>query len=322
MHVHSAHHLDTFAAPQPFLSIELVSRSSRSSVHVCRFSDMLQSRAYCLKTLRADGRYLEHQRSLLARLVAGSRKAASEERGAGSVASRRAANGETASGDTEERGVTAFGARFAATGVLRDSRLRPSHGKWLYLVSAWAEGAPLSRIITQRARERRPLLLADSLSLLLAVATDLHDLERCGGSGAVLIHQDLKPSNIIVSPSPVERATVIDLDTAFFLGEPTDAVPCGSYGYTAPEGIMRRPGSSATHDRTSWRTSSGRQGSTRGTPPPRKYADQKERSSRRRGGKGYGQRPVSTSCATTPKENTSRFSFSHPGVRMMPSGAV
>ena len=48
MHVHSAHHLDTSAAPQPFLSIELVSRSSRSSVHVCRFSDMLQSRAYCL----------------------------------------------------------------------------------------------------------------------------------------------------------------------------------------------------------------------------------------------------------------------------------
>ena len=129
MHVHSAHHLDTPAVPQPFLSIELVSRSSRSSVHVCRFSDMLQSRAYCLKTLRADGRYLEHQRSLLARLVAGSRKAASEERGAGAVASRRAANGETASGDTEERGVTAFGARFAATGVLRDSRLRPSHGK-------------------------------------------------------------------------------------------------------------------------------------------------------------------------------------------------
>ena len=242
MHVHSAHHLDTPAVPQPFLSIELVSRSSRSSVHVCRFSDMLQSRAYCLKTLRADGRYLEHQRSLLARLVAGSRKAASEERGAGAVASRRAANGETASGDTEERGVTAFGARFAATGVLRDSRLRPSHGKWLYLVSAWAEGAPLSRIITQRARERRPLLLADSLSLLLAVATDLHDLGRCGGSGAALIHQDLKPSNIIVSPSPVERATVIDLDTAFFLGEPTDAVPCGSYGYTAPEGIMRTPG--------------------------------------------------------------------------------
>ena len=74
MHVHSAHHLDSSAAPQPFLSIELVSRNSRSSVHVCRFSDVLQNRAYCLKTLCADGRYLEHQRNLLARLVAGSRE--------------------------------------------------------------------------------------------------------------------------------------------------------------------------------------------------------------------------------------------------------
>ncbi|MEI3232054.1 MAG: hypothetical protein V8S24_12995 [Gordonibacter pamelaeae] len=81
------------------------------------------------------------------------------------------------------------------------------------------------------------------MSLLLAVAIDLRDLGRCGGvSGTVLIHQDLKPSNIIMATSPVERATVIDLDTAFFLGEPTDAVPCGSYGYTAPEGIMRTPG--------------------------------------------------------------------------------
>lgn len=243
MHVHSAHHLDSSAAPQPILTIELVSRNSRSSVHVCRFSDVLQNRAYCLKTLCADGRYLEHQRSLLARLVAGSREGLAGGRRSCAVASKRAAKGGAADGNAEGSGVPAFSARFAATGMLHDSRLRPSHGKWLYLVSAWAEGVPLSRVIAQRTRERRPLLLADSLSLLLAVAIDLRDLGRCGGvSGTVLIHQDLKPSNIIMATSPVERATVIDLDTAFFLGEPTDAVPCGSYGYTAPEGIMRMPG--------------------------------------------------------------------------------
>ena len=44
---------------------------------------------------------------------------------------------------------------YTSTGMLHDSRLLPSHGKWLYLVSAWAEGIPLSRVIAQRTRERR-----------------------------------------------------------------------------------------------------------------------------------------------------------------------
>lgn len=243
MHVHPAHHLDTSAAPQPFLSIKLVSRKSRSSVYECRFSDTFLNRAYCLKTLRAEGPYLEHQRSLLARLVAGSREGVAEEGRAGVSASKHASNGEAANGDTEGSGAMTSGARFAATGMLYDSHPRFSRGELLYLVSAWAEGVPLSHVIAQRARERRPLLLADSLSLLLAVAADLRDLRRYGGvSGSVLIHQDLKPSNIIMRTTSVERATVIDLDTAFFLGEPTNAVPCGSYGYTAPEGVIRAPG--------------------------------------------------------------------------------
>lgn len=217
MYIHSARHVDT-VPPAPFLSIDLVSRSSRSSVYVCRFAgDALPNCAYCLKTLRAAGPYLEHQRNLLTRLVESSRLQGAE-------------------------GEATLGLPcFVASGTVSDPHPYAMHEELLYLLSTWVEGVPLSHIIARRARDRRPLLLAESLSLLLAVAVGLCALGRCG-DGALLVHQDLKPSNIIVSPPPDERAFVIDFDTAFFLGEPTEAVPCGSYGYTAPEGIARAEG--------------------------------------------------------------------------------
>lgn len=217
MHIHSARRVEARRwASQP-LSIELVSKSSRSYVFVCRFaSDAASQRRCCLKTVRAEGPYLRHQTELLSRLAESARS--------------RAAAGE---GDCLPH-VLAYG-------IVGESPPRSDCGELLYSMLTWVEGATLSHLIAQRARERRPVPFSESLSLLLAVAVCLRDLLRFDPK-APLVHQDVKPSNIIISRSPCNRATLIDFDTAFFLDGPAGAVPCGSYGYAAPEGILRNEG--------------------------------------------------------------------------------
>lgn len=216
MHIHSGNRVEGRGLASHPLSIDLVSKSSRSSVFVCRLaSGAAPQRACCLKTMRAEGPYLRHQVELFARLAEDSRS--------------RSAEGE---GDMP---------RVLTYGVVGESPPGSDRGKLLYVVTTWIEGTALSHVIAQRTRGCRSVPLAEALSLLLDVAVGLRELE-CFDANAPLIHQDVKPSNIIVSPSPRNRATIIDFDTAFFLGGPTDAVPCGSYGYTAPEGVIRNEG--------------------------------------------------------------------------------
>ena len=217
MHIHSARRVEARKWVSQPLSIELVSKSSRSNVFVCRFaSEAAAWRRCCLKTVRAEGPYLRHHIELLSRLAEGARSRAAVEEG-----------------DCLPH-VLAYG-------IVGESPPRSDCGELLYSVSTWVEGVTLSRLIAQRARGRRPVPFSESLSLLLAVAVCLRDL-LCFDPKAPLVHQDVKPSNIIISSAPCNRATLIDFDTAFFLDRPAGVVPCGSYGYAAPEGILRNEG--------------------------------------------------------------------------------
>ncbi|QRO02025.1 AAA family ATPase [Archangium violaceum] len=97
------------------------------------------------------------------------------------------------------------------------------------------EGAPLSELTG------RPFEALQALSLITSLTSTLAELHRRG-----VIHKDLKPSNIIVTPSGDTR--LIDFGTATLqLVEHVDAAPAslieGTLAYMSPEqtGRMNRP---------------------------------------------------------------------------------
>lgn len=186
MHIHSARRVEARRwASQP-LSIELVSKSSRSYVFVCRFaSDAASQRRCCLKTVRAEGPYLRHQTELLSRLAESARS--------------RAAAGE---GDCLPH-VLAYG-------IVGESPPRSDCGELLYSMLTWVEGATLSHLIAQRARERRPVPFSESLSLLLAVAVAF---AICSVSTRRR-HWSIKTSSPRTSSSPARRAIERPLSTS------------------------------------------------------------------------------------------------------------
>ncbi|WP_257450560.1 trifunctional serine/threonine-protein kinase/ATP-binding protein/sensor histidine kinase [Archangium lipolyticum] len=102
------------------------------------------------------------------------------------------------------------------------------------------EGEPLSELTG------RPFEVIRALDLALSLASTLAELHRHG-----VIHKDLKPSNIIVTPSGDTR--LIDFGTATLqLVEHVDAAPAalieGTLAYMSPEqtGRMNRPVDSRT----------------------------------------------------------------------------
>ena len=219
MCAYSASDIDFYTAGSSFHSAVLVSKSRHASVYRCCFASSGSStqRPCCLKTVRIDGPLLRHQLNLLTRLAAASKAHLSH-------------------GSVHE------GAEFDVLPLLRFGAIpayaREKYDATLYVATPWVEGLALSRLITKVVGCRRPVSICEALTLLRAVAVSIRDFSRCCGD-VCLVHHDIKPSNILVSKNPHLRATVIDLDTAFFLDETPREALRGSYGYTAPEGILR-----------------------------------------------------------------------------------
>ncbi len=210
-----------FVAPAPMLSVptlvpaatELVAKSQRAHVYKYCSTTEPSKDTYCIKILQAEGAFLRHQLHLLERIA------------------RLQASSEAAPLPL---------ARVARFGVPQGSQYpKPSQ---LHLVTRWIEGETLAQVASRWARTPQGVPLQEALTMLAAVADALAALASDSGRQP-LIHQDIKLSNIVVTNNDTRpRAQFIDLDTAFFLGDPVEAIPFGSFGYAAPECLERREG--------------------------------------------------------------------------------
>lgn len=216
----------------------LVAKNSHAEVHSC--FDARARRRYCLKVVRAEGAHLAHQLRLLSSLAA--------KADVGGARFAAGAEGAVPAGEFAMPPILACG--FA------DHPLHPERGLRLCVLSPWVEGVALSRIIADAAeavsRGGRAPSLSAMLDLLRSVACSLRD---AGGldEGGRFVHQDVKPSNVIVSAGRTApaaaahgrrraRATLIDYDTAFVAGSGAGALSQGTRRYAAPEAVSRREG--------------------------------------------------------------------------------
>lgn len=194
---------------------ELVGKSRRALVYRCRCATEPFQGEYCVKVLNAEGAYLRHQLHVLER-----------------IAGLQSASAECANQLPLARIV-----RFE---VPRGPQY--PNPPQLCLVTRWIEGETLAQVAASWARTPQGVPLREALATLAAVAEALASLASVSGCQP-LIHQDIKPSNIVLSSNGASPCVqFVDLDTAFFLGDPTDAIPFGSYGYAAPECLERREG--------------------------------------------------------------------------------
>ncbi len=120
--------------------------------------------------------------------------------------------------------------RFATAAVLDAD----PDGPQPYLVTEFVEGPTLSKLVNARG----PLRPADLEHLALSVATALSAIHSAG-----IIHRDLTPSNVLLSPVGPK---VIDFGLARSSNVLTNishvgAQPIGTPGYMAPEQILDEP---------------------------------------------------------------------------------
>ncbi|WP_239405876.1 serine/threonine-protein kinase, partial [Frankia sp. Cj3] len=120
--------------------------------------------------------------------------------------------------------------RFATAAVLDAD----PDGPQPYLVTEYVEGPTLSKMVSARG----PLRPADLEHLALSVATALSAIHNAG-----IIHRDLTPSNVLLSPVGPK---VIDFGLARSSNILTNishvgAQPIGTPGYMAPEQIVDEP---------------------------------------------------------------------------------
>ncbi|OHV48898.1 serine/threonine-protein kinase [Pseudofrankia sp. BMG5.36] len=123
-------------------------------------------------------------------------------------------------------------ARFCTAEVLDVN----ADGHWPYLVTEYIEGQTLAEAI----RERGPLPVAELERLAVAVASALSAIHAAG-----VVHRDLKPGNIVLSPS---GARVIDFGIAHAL-DATAALTHTSLGtpaFMAPEQALGQPVTAGT----------------------------------------------------------------------------
>ncbi|MGB9633149.1 MAG: protein kinase domain-containing protein, partial [Chloroflexaceae bacterium] len=102
-----------------------------------------------------------------------------------------------------------------------------------YLVMEYVEGTNLKAIITREA----PLPIARAVDLAVQVALGLHAAHRAG-----LIHRDIKPQNIIVTPDG--RAHISDFGVAkspLSTALTETGVAFGTVDYLSPEQAQGRP---------------------------------------------------------------------------------
>lgn len=105
-----------------------------------------------------------------------------------------------------------------------------AHGRsddLLYIVQPAVPGMSLDRLLRDG-----PLTLDESMIIAIDLMRALSAAHELG-----IVHRDVKPSNIIVTGSPVERATLVDFGLALTdeLDEATRDVPGGTALYMAPE---------------------------------------------------------------------------------------
>jgi two-component system sensor kinase len=96
-----------------------------------------------------------------------------------------------------------------------------------YIVQPRVPGDSLEHILRQG-----PLSVHDALRVAIDLMRALRAAHELG-----IVHRDVKPSNIIVTGSPIERATLVDFGLAL-MAEPDEAlrdVPGGTALYMAPE---------------------------------------------------------------------------------------
>lgn len=123
----------------------------------------------------------------------------------------------------------------------------------LCVLSPWVEGVSLLEV-TRRLIDGVPhamLTWREAMEILALLAEAVACLQSTPAGG--LVHQDIKPSNIILSREPRSLCkggcwngasssgaclALIDYDTAVFLDDCEDDAPCGSFGYTSPEGVL------------------------------------------------------------------------------------
>lgn len=201
-------------------SAVLVSNSRHAKVYRCCFNlpEFASEQFYCVKILKADGSFLEHQLSLFTRI------------------SQVICDGEVLCDCEMAYKIADCGTLpLLHFGVIPANAYKKNN-ETLYVITPWFEGHTLHYLITKAIQSKRTVTIFEALVLLRAVVTSMYNFSRCDDK-AYLVHQDIKPSNIFISPNSQPRAVIIDLDTAFFLDEVPQSVPCGSFGYTAPESI-------------------------------------------------------------------------------------
>lgn len=205
-------------------SLRLVSQSRHAEVYFCRTMRPEGFTANCcLKLLRGQSHYLRHQRELLSFL--------SEHQPSDAL------QGANVSGV-----LPVLRCGMVPHWVCSEKKER------LYVVAPWVEGVSLDRLLVHAAHASTGgsrILLSDVLNVARLLACAIRELGSII-SGKTLVHQDIKPSNIIVTLNPPMRVTLVDYDTAFFLGDQTAVVPCGTFGYTAPECILGGSGAASS----------------------------------------------------------------------------
>ena len=105
-------------------------------------------------------------------------------------------------------------------------------GNLAYLVMEYVPGKPLSKIL----HERGPISAADTANLMGQAAAALHAAHRAG-----LIHRDVKPANMLVTPDGVVKLTDFGIARAVGSAAMTKTGEVmGTAQYLAPEAAMGR----------------------------------------------------------------------------------
>ena len=113
-------------------------------------------------------------------------------------------------------------------------------GDHYYLVMDWIEGTPLHRVLAEQGCPGLPFArVVEWMGQVAEVLDHLHT------QSPVIVHGDVKPSNVIVTSGPDPRAILVDFgisqqrDSPTDLGnEPARRGAMGSPGFTAPEMVL------------------------------------------------------------------------------------
>ena len=107
----------------------------------------------------------------------------------------------------------------------------PANGT-AYLVMEYVEGLPLSELLRQREAAGQPFTESDLLAIGIPLAEGLAHIHRAG-----VIHQDIKPANILVRRSD-QQPVLIDFGAAKqAIAEHSRSIAPYTEGYAAPEQV-------------------------------------------------------------------------------------